>query len=349
MGFFPFFSSENVLTNHVGIGDTSTCYEIKGTVIYMDKNMRIMVVCGGVSSEREVSLRSGLAIKKALEEYGFRNVTYFDMTRENMTDIIKAHPDIVFLGLHGKYGEDGCIQGMLELAGIPYTGPGIEASAVCMNKILTKRTLVAWGIPTADFDVLDKLECEDRQWAKKRLLKTVGLPMVLKSPCQGSSIGVVIVKDEDEIDAAIDEVFKYGEWLLCEKYIKGVEVTLPIIGNDELTVFPTIEIASSNEFFDYTSKYTAGMSTHTIPARISAVDRLKIEQIGKRTYRKLGCKGLSRIDFIVDEIDGPIVIEVNTIPGMTEMSLFPESARYAGVSFGELAAEIIKLGLETER
>lgn len=315
----------------------------------MDKNLKIMVLCGGVSSEREVSLKSGAAVANALIEYGFTNVETFDLKRDNISEVILSRPDIVFIALHGKYGEDGCIQGMLEIAGIPYTGPGIEPSAVCMNKILTKRTLVAWDLPTANYDVIDKHDLKDREVAKAKLIKEVGFPMVMKSPSQGSSIGVVIVKKEEEMDDAIDEVFKYGDWLLCEEFIKGKEITLPIIGNDELTVFPTIEITSENEFYDYNSKYTQGMSHHIIPARISDDNIRKIEDIGKTAYRRLDCKGLSRIDFIVDETRGPIIIEVNTIPGMTEMSLFPDAARHAGLTFGELAAEVVRLGLEVQR
>ena len=265
-----------------------------------------------------------------------------------MGDIISKHPDAVYLALHGEGGEDGCIQGMLELAQIPYTGPGVSVSAVCMNKILTKQVLAAYDIPTAKFLVKRSDECEDIASVKAELLEKIGLPMVLKSPCQGSSIGVVMVKQECDIENGIYEVFRYGNQLLAEEFLSGVEITLPIMGNQELTVLPDIEITSEREFYDYTAKYTNGLCHHIIPARISENDREQVRAIGSRAYRALNCCGLSRIDFIIDEQKGPMVIEVNTLPGMTEMSLFPDSAKAAGITFDELVSLILKLGLDRE-
>ena len=309
------------------------------------KNKYVIVVCGGYSTEREVSVRSGKAVLSGLKTAGFQKVELFDLTKDNMGDIVAKHPDVVYLALHGEGGEDGCIQGMLELAHIPYTGPGVAASAVCMNKILTKQVLEAYGIPTAKFVVKRREECASMASVTKELLDTLGLPMVLKSPCQGSSIGVVIVKREEEIEAGIAEVFRYGNQLLAEEFLTGAEITLPIIGNDTLTVLPDIEITSEREFYDYQAKYTNGLCHHIIPARISEENRTLAKNIGERAYRALDCVGLSRIDFIVDEERGPLVIEVNTIPGMTEMSLVPDSAKAAGISFAELVSEILRLGL----
>ena len=309
------------------------------------KNKYVMVICGGYSTEREVSLRSGNAVYNGLKTAGFQNVELFDLTKDNMGEIIAKHPDVVYLALHGEGGEDGCIQGMLELAHIPYTGPGVAASAVCMNKILTKQVLEAYGIPTAKFLVKSREECKDIAATTKELVDTIGLPMVLKSPCQGSSIGVVMVKQEEEMAAAIAEVFRYGNQLLAEEFLTGVEITLPIMGNDALTVLPDIEITSEREFYDYQAKYTNGLCHHIIPARISEENRALARNIGERAYRALDCVGLSRIDFIVDEKRGPMVIEVNTIPGMKEMSLVPDSAKAEGISFDELVSEILNLGL----
>lgn len=313
------------------------------------KDIRVLVVCGGISTEREVSLRSGKSIYEALLRLGYTNAEFFDMTRYNIPDIINKRPDIVFLGLHGKGGEDGCMQGMLELAGIPYTGPGVATSAICMNKIYTKQLLCSMGLPTPEFMVLRKDECGDLSAVIDLLICKFGLPMVLKSPCQGSSFGVVIVKKKEEIPGAIDDVFKFGDHLLAEEFIKGMELTLPILGNDELEIYPIVEITSEREFCDYTAKTTLGLCTHIIPASIDKATEKRIVELGQKVYKALNCCGLSRVDFIVDIKKGPMIIEVNTLPGMTDMSLFPDSARYAGLSYDELVERILIQGINTKR
>ena len=315
----------------------------------MDKNIKVVVVCGGVSTEREVSLRSGKAVHGALLRKGYINSQLFDLTQDNIGELLAIKPDIAFLALHGKGGEDGCIQGMLELAGIPYTGPGVCTSAVCMNKIVTKQVLVNAGLPTAKFSVYRKDECQDMTQVIDNLVEKIGLPMVLKSPCQGSSIGVVIVKERDEMLDAIDEVFKYGNHLLAEEFVDGTEITLPIMGNEELVVLPVIEITSEREFYDYTAKYTSGLCHHIIPACIDQRVERKVIEIGKKAYQELNCCGLSRIDFIVDRVKGPMIIEVNTLPGMTDMSLFPDAARYVGISYEDLVEKILEYGLVAHR
>lgn len=313
------------------------------------KDLKIVVIYGGISSEREVSLRSGRAIYEALSKNGYKNVSLFDLTRDNMGELLNIPMDIAYLALHGKGGEDGAIQGMLELAGIAYTGSGIEASANCINKIRTKELLCLAGLPTPKFVKLSERECADREKTVKYLVAHIGLPLVLKSPCEGSSIGVFIVDSEDKVADAIDEIFKYGHMLLAEEFVDGVELTLPILGNSEPYVLPAVEITSENEFYDYESKYTEGMCHHIIPARISPRDIERMKDVGLRAYECLGCAGLSRIDFILDKDRGPMIIEINTLPGMTEMSLFPDSARYAGISFAELIERIIDYALESRR
>ncbi len=308
-----------------------------------------MVICGGISTEREVSLKSGKAIFDALVRKGYTNAELFDLNRNNIKNILEKKPDVVFLGLHGKGGEDGSIQGLLELAGIPYTGPGVATSAVCMDKILTKRVLANAGLPTAKFEVYRKGECIDLEAVSNSLIEKIGLPMVLKSPCQGSSIGVVLVKDEKSMIPAIEEVFKYGDHLLAEQFVDGPELTLPIMGNDELTVLPVIEITSEREFYDYTAKYTSGLCHHIIPATIDKTTEEEVIEIGKKAYKVLDCKVLSRIDFIVDKKNGPMIIEVNTLPGMTDMSLFPDAARYMGIAYDDLVEMLLKLGLTAKR
>lgn len=315
----------------------------------MKLDSRIAVVCGGVSTEREVSLRSGEAVFKALQSKGYENAFLFDLTKDNMAELISARPDIAYLALHGKGGEDGCIQGMLELAKIPYTGPGVTSSAVCMDKIMTKRVLANAGIPTAKFMARNRMDYPDLKVLAEELKKNLGLPMVVKSPCQGSSIGVVIVRKEEDMIAALEEVFKYGDHVLAEKFLDGVELTLPLLGNKEITAFPVIEITSEREFYDYKAKYTSGLCHHIIPARIDEETSRRVVELGKQAYRILQCCGLSRVDLIVDKDEGPMVMEVNTLPGMTDMSLFPDSARYAGVSYADLVEKILDLGFETER
>lgn len=312
----------------------------------MNKDLSILVVCGGISSEREISLKSGKSIYEALKRSGYSNVNLFDLNRSNMQDILIARPAIVFIALHGKGGEDGSIQGMLELAGIPYTGPGIAASAICMNKILTKRILQNAGLPTAEFLAFGKDEVEGRiENVKTEASDTIGYPMVLKSPCEGSSIGVVIIQSEDEFEDAVNEVFSHGNELLIEEFIKGTEVTLPIMGNETITTLPVIEITSEREFYDYTAKYTKGLCHHIIPACIDKESEKEIIRIGRKVYQILGCRGLSRVDYIVHPVKGPLVIEVNTLPGMTDMSLFPDAARYIGISYEALVEKILEYGL----
>ena len=310
------------------------------------KTLNIAVVCGGVSSEREVSLRSGKAVFDALRAGGFSNVTLFDLTKESMPDLLRSNIDIAYLALHGKGGEDGCIQGMLELAGITYTGSRVQASANCMDKIRTKELLLTYGLPTPKYLKLCKNDLCNKEQVQDRIVCELGLPVVLKSPCEGSSIGVFIVRDRSELGKYVDEIFTYGDTLLAEEYVEGVEVTLPILGNTELTVLPCIEITSENEFYDFEAKYTAGMCHHILPARISESDAAEVSELGSAAYRALGCAGLSRIDFIIDKNKGPMIIEINTLPGMTEMSLFPDSARYAGISFPELTERVVRLAME---
>ncbi len=313
------------------------------------KDLRVVVIYGGMSSEREVSLRSGAAVAESLRRGGYRSVTLFDLTKNSVSSLLHTPMDVAFLALHGEGGEDGCIQGMLALAGIPYTGSSVQTSAVCMDKIRTKELLAYRGVSTPYFAVKMRDECADREAVAEELIGTVGLPMVLKSPCQGSSIGVVIAKERDEVTAAMDEVFRYGDRLLAEAFVQGTELTLPILGNQELTVFPTVEITSEREFYDYRAKYTQGLCHHIIPARIPDEAERQVRQIGEQAYRILGCEGIARIDFIWNETQGPMLIEVNTLPGMTEMSLFPDSARFAGVSFEELTDRMIALALEKNR
>lgn len=311
------------------------------------KDLKVVIVYGGFSSEREVSLCSGAAVCDALRRGGYQNVSLFDLNRNNLSELLATPMDVAFLALHGEGGEDGKIQGALELIGVPYTGSAVEASANCMNKIRTKEILSHAGLPTPRFVTLYRWDCENA-WNQRaeELIERIGLPMVLKAPSQGSSVGVYIVKDSESLISMMKEVFSFGDELLAEEFMEGMELTLPILGNCELTVLPAIEITSENEFYDYEAKYTQGMCHHILPARISDAVKKEIEEIGQKAYRAMGCRGLARIDFMLNSQGAPMVIEINTLPGMTEMSLFPDSAREAGISFEELTDRIVALALE---
>lgn len=305
-------------------------------------NKPILVVMGGTSSEKEVSMRSGEAMFQALQTKGYF-VEKFVLTADNAAEIIGKKPTCVVLALHGKGGEDGSIQGMLELAGIPYTGSGIASSAMCMNKILTKKIVSYEGLRTAPFisvGINDTFEIDE---LINRIQDEIGLPAVIKASCQGSSVGVKIVRCKDDLPSILEDVYQLDHELLIEKYIEGKEVTIPVIkSGNRIKTLPIIEITSENSFYDYESKYTVGMSHHIIPARISEETEKAIDDMAARTYKALNCRGLVRVDFMLDTNDQPYVMEVNTLPGMTATSLVPDAARAQGQDFPELVSELVE-------
>lgn len=301
---------------------------------------------GGMSEEREVSLRSGKAVLDALLTLDYE-AQAIDFNSSTIKDIIDYQPDLVFIALHGKYGEDGTVQGLLESLQIPYTGSGVAASAICIDKVLSKRIFSSEGIPNAAFRIIQSHDLDDPAALRQQLIANIGLPMVVKAATQGSSIGTYIIKDENEILTAINQAFKYSREVLAEKFIDGQELTVALIGNNEPQVLPLIEITSANEFYDYESKYTQGMCDHIIPARIGEESQAEIISISKKVYKLMGCKGFARIDFMLDKNGKPYVLEVNTVPGMTAMSLVPDAARAAGINFTNLIEIIVNLGLES--
>lgn len=300
---------------------------------------------GGTSEERQISLESGTNIYNALKQKGYQ-VESLDINKDTLTQIADIAPDVVFIALHGKNGEDGTIQGYLDLLGIPYTGSGVATSAICMNKILTKKLISYEGLPTPDYIIMKKRTFDKAAFVVRSLVKKFGLPMVVKAATQGSSIGTYIVNKEQDILTAIESAFKYDQEVLVERYIEGKLLTVTVLGNDNLTVLPIIEITSTNAFYDYESKYTPGMCEHIIPARISEDLQNKITRISEEAYKSVACRGLARIDFMVDHKDNPFILEINTIPGMTGMSLVPDAAKAAGISYIELLERIINLALE---
>jgi len=310
------------------------------------KKKKILVLMGGISEEREVSLRSGKAVLDALLALDYEALA-IDFNSSAIKEIIEYKPDLVFIALHGKYGEDGTVQGLLDSLQIPYTGSGVATSAICIDKVLSKRFFNAEGIPNAPFRIIFNHDLTDPDILREQLISNIGLPMVVKAATQGSSIGTFIIKDENEILSAVNNAFKYSREVLIEKFIDGQELTVAIIGNEEPQVLPLIEITSANEFYDYESKYTKGMCEHIIPARIGEESQADITRISKQVYTLMGCRGFARVDFMLDNNGQPYVLEVNTIPGMTEMSLVPDAARAAGISFTELIDIIVRLGFES--
>ncbi len=306
---------------------------------------KILVLMGGVSSEREISLRSGASVTQALREAGYEAES-LDLTPETVPELLTKKPDLVFLALHGRGGEDGSVQGLLEWLGLPYTGPGVMASAVCMDKVTTKKLLAASGIPTAPFLDLDpETDPEDLP----DLFAHFGGPFVLKASCQGSSLGTVIVRDKAAVKEAFREVAAFGDPVLAEGFLPGAELTVPVLGGSKPEALPVIEITSEGAFYDFESKYTPGGSHHIIPARIPEATRAETERLALAAFRAAGCRGFARVDFMLDGKGDPLVLEINTIPGMTAQSLLPDAGRAVGLSFPALTEKIVMAALKEKR
>jgi D-alanine-D-alanine ligase len=301
---------------------------------------KIGVLLGGLSSEREVSLASGTAILKALHEKGYHAVAV-DVGRDVAERIHEQGIEAAFIALHGKFGEDGAIQGMLEVMGIPYTGSGILASALGMNKTVSKQVFSSQGLLVGPYKVI-YAGSADKAHSIASQLK---YPIVIKPHAEGSSVGVSLVFKNEEVTPAVELAFKYGDEILIEKFIKGKEVQVGILGSRALGA---IEIVPKRTFYDYASKYEKGMSDHFFPARIPEADYQRTLEAGMAAHRAIGCRGYSRVDFIIDESGVPHILEVNTLPGMTATSLLPEIAKGVGISFPDLVEEILRLALEGE-
>jgi D-alanine-D-alanine ligase len=303
---------------------------------------KIAILYGGTSSEREVSLRTGKAVSEALQAKPYRTLL-IDVDKNIIEKLKEEKPDVAIISLHGRYGEDGCIQGVLEILGIPFTGPGVMASSIAMNKIMTKKILVFEGIPTPDFMVLNGTQSPDDM--ADQIIKRFKTPLVVKAANQGSSIGVCFAFNEDDVRLGLNECLKYDTDILVEQFIKGRELTVSVIGNSDPIVLPVLEIVSPTGVYDYHAKYTAGASDHFV-ADLPADTANIICDLAIKTYKAIGCEGLSRIDFLLTEENKPYVLEVNTSPGMTATSLFPDAARAAGINFPDLVEKIINYALE---
>jgi D-alanine-D-alanine ligase len=297
------------------------------------KKKRVAVMMGGLSREREISLKTGKAILKALTEKGYPAMA-IDVGEDIAEKLVREKIECAFLALHGRFGEDGTIQGMLELMRIPYTGSGVLASALAMHKIMAKKFFLYEKIPTPRFEVFQREEI------KKGLQKKLSLPLpvVVKPAREGSTIGVSIVQKEEELAPALKKAVEYDEEILIEEFMKGKEITVGILEDIPL---PIIEIVPRSGFYDFHSKYTKGETQYILPARISREKYLYAQEISLKAFQTLGCSGEARVDLMTDENENPFVIDINTMPGMTETSLLPKAASYAGIPFEDLVERIL--------
>ncbi len=314
-----------------------------------DNRLSVAVLMGGASSEREVSLATGREILLSLDESKYA-VTAIDkgdliFLAPPTSDVgYSARPDVVFIALHGKGGEDGSVQGMLEVLELPYTGSGVLASALAMNKTTSKRLFAAQGIPVIAGVTVSRVEwgSTERAGIRAHVLETIGCPAFVKPNAEGSTFGCTLVQDPEQMDSAIDLALTFDEYAIIERYTRGIEITVGLLeeADGKLKCLPPVEIVPRSEYYDYDSKYADGGSEHVIPARISDELTALAWSYAIKCHTLLGCRGMSRTDVIVSD-DGTYVLEVNTIPGMTPTSLLPQAAAHAGIKFPELLDRII--------
>lgn len=303
------------------------------------KGKKIAVVMGGPSAERAVSLNTGTAILTALKEKGYNAVGIDLEPARFMEQLSEAGIEVVFNAIHGQYGEDGVLQGVLELLGIPYTGSGLLASAMAMDKGISKRIFLSAGIPTPRSHLFSK--GDRKQDLAAIILAEFAIPVVVKSASQGSSIGVMIVQESAELSESIDEAFKYSDHVLVEEFIQGRELTVAIWGNDEPEALPIIEIIPYSGRYDYQSKYTKGATEYIVPAALADDTAALVQKVAIEAFIQLGCRGIARVDIMLDKNDKPYVLEVNTIPGMTATSLVPKAAAAVGITFADLCERLL--------
>jgi D-alanine-D-alanine ligase len=297
------------------------------------KDKKIAVLCGGLSSEREVSLKSGKAVHSALISNGYKNAVLIDVDYDIAKKLIDEKIDICFNALHGKFGEDGCIQGLLNMMNIPFTGSGVTSSAICFDKVISKYIFEAEDIKTPPYVVYEN---------SKSILEIPFEKCVVKPSREGSTIGVSIVDNEKDFCEALKVAKKYDSKVLVEKFISGKELTVSILGNQ---VLPAIWIRPKKGFYDYESKYTKGMTEYLFETGLDSSQNKRLYEISTKTVNALGCTSATRVDLIYDGIDF-YVLEVNTCPGLTETSLLPNAAREAGMSFIQLIERMLELTYE---
>jgi D-alanine-D-alanine ligase len=304
---------------------------------------RIGVLMGGPSSEREISLKSGKAVFEAFVQLGLDVVAIdikTDDAEENIKLIKSGNLDCAFLALHGRFGEDGQIQHILDTIKLPYTCSGVEASKLAMDKVLSRKIFEANGLTVPCYKVLEKksfLAC----WSNH-----LNFPLVIKPATHGSSIGLSIIDKEEDLVNAADLAFSFDDRIIVEEYIKGRELTVGIL---EERALPVIEIIPKKTFFDFEAKYQPGLTEYVVPAQLAEGTAEKTKKAALKAHQLLGCSGCSRVDLILSQNEVPFILEVNTIPGLTSMSLLPKAARCVGIEFGELCLKLIQIAYEKRK
>ena len=302
----------------------------------LSKHSKIAVLCGGMSTEKEISMRSGKNCYEALMRLGYGNAQLVIVDR-NISQILRGY-DFAYNALHGKYGEDGCIQGLLEIMNIPYTGCGVMSSAICMNKEFTKRILKPVGIPLINSVFISAGDKEKLVELTSRLK----YPLMVKPVSEGSSFGMNKVNNPDELVEAYNEAIKYNPDVLIEEYKEGISATVGVLEREgEVFATEILEFKPKNEWYDYEAKYTKGMTEFILPAKISGELTKVVKDITIKTFKACGCSGVARVDFLISE-NIPYVLEVNTSPGMTDTSDLPAQAAACGIGFDELVELILK-------
>jgi D-alanine-D-alanine ligase len=289
----------------------------------------VAVLLGGFSAEREISLLTGTAVYQALRERGYA-VTPVELDRDGAWISQVRRTDVVFVALHGKFGEDGAVQGVLELLGVPYTGSGVAASALAMQKPLAKRIWQTHGLPTPPWQVIEQ---------KASCLPALSYPVVVKPSAEGSSVGVTIVHSPEAVAAALATAFRYDQQVLVESYIAGREVTVGILHDHALG---TMEVIAKGEFHSYDVKYTAGLEEFLVPAQLPPLVSERVLSVALAAHRTLGCSGYSRVDTRVNSEGEVFLLEVNSLPGLTALSYLPRIAAHAGLNYGDLIEAILE-------
>ena len=304
------------------------------------KQEKIAVLLGGTSAEREVSLNSGTAVLNALRKQGY-DAHPIDPKEFPVATLKEQGFDRVFNILHGRGGEDGTMQGLLEQIGIPYTGCGVMTSALTMDKMRTKMLWKAFGLPVAEMEIVT---VENRaNLNPESVVKKLGLPLMVKPSLEGSSVGLTKVKTIEELESAVDFALKFDRTVLIEEWLAGDEFTVPVLDNE---VLPSIKIVPEGEFYDYDAKYISDNTQYFCPAGLSDAREQELRRLVKQAYDVVGCRGWSRIDVMADAEGEFRLVEVNTNPGMTSHSLFPKSAATVGYSFEQLVEKILELSAE---
>ncbi len=311
-------------------------------LLHQVKQEKIAVLYGGDSAEREVSLNSGHAIAEGLREAGF-NVLLIDTKHRPLSVLLEQQVDRVFIALHGRGGEDGCLQGALEYLGLPYTGSNVLGSALSMDKVRSKQIWQAIGLPTAAFVVLKKATFSETDLTK--VLTELGGKVMVKPANEGSSIGMAKASNEKELSNALTEAFGFDEEVLLEAWIDGPEYTVSILGNEAL---PAIHMETPREFYDYEAKYQSTSTQYHCPCGLSEQDEANIRALSLQAFKSTGAKGWGRVDLMRDENNQWQLLEVNTVPGMTKTSLVPKAAKVHGLTFSELVERIVLLSVEVK-